>query len=1098
MSSIAAKIPLRSATRIMLFYTVLSVAWFYFSSHRFASVASPDSILPVDAITFWVTLTTFITGLTVSIFFLLVWRQQYLQHQQDMANCVAERDRLLHHFFDLPLLGMAITSNPHGRWLRFNDHLVTLFGISRDELSELSLLALTHPDDRDADIREWARMQSGETQGYRREKRFVRMDGSILYALIDTRCVRRPDGTIDCAINVIEDISARKNSELRLIRQNNLYDMLSQTNQAIVRSQDPLALLQNICRIAVQNGGFVFAWVSLPEYDDGPNVASYGRDNGFLKFVDEYRHQVRINTGCEPRVLIPTDRAIANNTHLILNHFLTDESVRPFHEAARFAGFQSAGYFVIRENNRVIGALNLYADAPDFFSPEVLATLNDMVMDVTYALDMLRQAKERATALAALQNAGEVIDASPTILFRWQPNSSWKMEYVSSNVQRWGYKAEDFISGKLTMSDLLHPEDLQRVWAEVIHHIETRKREYVQECRIRTADGQYLWVENHVTTSFDRKGKPQRFTGVMTDITQQKNDELQLQQAAIVFESTREGIMITDAERKIIKVNSALIDLFGYKEEELIGQLPRIFRSGKHDSGFYQNMMTALEAQGFWRGELWNRKQNGEMLPMMSSINPVCDSNGELLYYISIYTDISQLKDSEARLEHMALHDPLTGLPNRAMLSRKLGSILSNAIQNDTRVALLMLDLDHFKNVNDSFGHHYGDELLHQVAARLRNQLRASDVVCRLGGDEFTVLLQNNPSLDDVSLLAEKIIHALHQPFALSNEREVMIGTSIGISLYPEHGHTAEELMQQADTAMYRAKHDGRDGYRYFSEELYLKAKARLELEQRLHRAIAGQEFKMFYQPQISISTNQIIGAEALLRWDDPELGLIPPSEFISIAEETGLIQNIGEWALFETCRQGREWLDKHLPEINLAVNLSPLQLHHGDVQQLIGSILHNTGFPAQHLELELTESALMEQQEEAVKILQGLRQQGIRIAIDDFGTGYSSLAYLKQFPLDVLKIDKRFVEDIPHERDDMEIAATIVAMGHSLRLTVLAEGVETREQLDFLEQQGCDYYQGYLCCPPLPPDEFAKMLQQQHQPQQICFSKELELSECQ
>ena len=584
----------------------------------------------------------------------------------------------------------------------------------------------------------------------------------------------------------------------------------------------------------------------------------------------------------------------------------------------------------------------------------------------------------------------------------------------------------------------------------------------------------------------------------MTDITQQKNDELQLQQAAIVFESTREGIMITDAERKIIKVNSALIDLFGYKEEELIGQLPRIFRSGKHDSGFYQNMMTALEAQGFWRGELWNRKQNGEMLPMMSSINPVCDSNGELLYYISIYTDISQLKDSEARLEHMALHDPLTGLPNRAMLSRKLGSILSNAIQNNTRVALFMLDLDHFKNVNDSFGHHYGDELLHQVAARLRNQLRASDVVCRLGGDEFTVLLQNNPSLDDVSLLAEKIIHALNQPFALSNEREVMIGTSIGISLYPEHGHTAEELMQQADTAMYRAKHDGRDGYRYFSEELYLKAKARLELEQRLHRAIAGQEFKMFYQPQISISTNQIIGAEALLRWDDPVLGLIPPSEFISVAEETGLIQNIGEWALFETCRQGREWLDKHLPEINLAVNLSPLQLHHGDVQQLIGSILHNTGFPAQHLELELTESALMEQQEEAVKILQGLRQQGIRIAIDDFGTGYSSLAYLKQFPLDVLKIDKRFVEDIPHERDDMEIAATIVAMGHSLRLTVLAEGVETREQLDFLEQQGCDYYQGYLCCPPLPADEFAQMLQQQHQPQQICFSKELELSECQ
>jgi PAS domain S-box/diguanylate cyclase (GGDEF) domain len=1082
MNSAAAKIPLRSATRIMLFYTVLSLAWFYFSSHSFAPTHA-ENASPFSSLTFWVTLTTFITGITVSSFFLLVWRQQYLQHQQDMAQCVAERDKLLHHFFDLPLLGMAITSNAHGCWLRFNDHLLTLFKVSHEELAALNLLALTHPDDRQNDLLEWDRMQRGDSQGYRREKRFVRPDGSILHALIDTRCIRRPDGSIDCVINVIEDISARKNSELRLIRQNNLYDMLSQTNQAIVRSQDRQILLQNICRIAVQHGGFVFAWVSLSEHTPTSNIASYGHDNGFLQFIEQYRQQVIQDTGSAPRLLVPTDRAIVSNTHLILNHFQSDESVRPFHDAAMRAGFQSAGYFVIRENGRVIGALNLYADEPDFFSSEVLATLNDMMMDVTYALDMLQQAKERATALTALQYASEVIDASPTILFRWQPNSSWKLEYVSSNVQRWGYKADDFINGQLTMSDLLHPEDLQRVWAEVIHHIESRHREYILECRVRTADGEYLWVENHVTTAFDRKGKPQRFTGVMTDITQQKTNELQLQQAAIVFESTREGIVITDANRNIIKVNSALIDLFGYKETELLGQRPRIFRSGKHDDIFYHQMRHALDNHGFWRGELWNRKQNGELLPMMTSINPVCDSNGELLYYISIYTDISQLKDSEARLEHMALHDPLTGLPNRAMLGRQLGCALQNAIHTNTRVALLMLDLDHFKNVNDSFGHHYGDELLHQVSARLKNQLRTTDIVCRLGGDEFTILLQNNPSLDDVSHLAEKIIHALHQPFSLSNDRDVVIGTSIGISLYPEHGHSAEDLMQQADTAMYRAKHDGRDGYRYFSEELFLKAKARLELEQRLHRAITSNEFKVFYQPQISIETNQIIGAEALLRWDDPEYGLIKPTEFISVAEETGLIQNIGEWVLYETCRQGRLWLDQNLPAINLAVNLSPLQLHHGDVHQLIGTILQNTCFPAHHLELELTESALMEQQEEAVKILQGLRKQGIRIAIDDFGTGYSSLAYLKQFPLDVLKIDKRFVEDIPLERDDMEIASTIVAMGHSLRLTVLAEGVETEAQLEFLKRQGCDYYQGYLVSPPLPPDEFAQLLKQQNHP---------------
>jgi PAS domain S-box-containing protein len=629
MNSAAAKIPLRSATRIMLFYTVLSLAWFYFSSHGLYSGSS-------DSLTFWVTLTTFITGITVSGFFLLVWRQQYLQHQQDIVRCVAEKDKLLHHFFDLPLQGMAITSGAHGRWLQFNDHLITLFKSSREELAGLNLLALTHPDDRINDLQDWELMLANELQGYRREKRFVRMDGSILHAIIDSRCIRQTDGTIECVVNVIEDITARKHSELHLIRQNNLYDMLSQTNQVIVRSQDKLVLLQNICRIAVQHGGFVFAWISMLEEEKTVNVASYGHDNGFLQFIDDYRQQVRVKTGTEPRFLVPTDRAIANNTHLILNHFMMDESVRPFHDVAAKAGFQSAGYFVIREKGRVIGALNLYANEPDFFSPAVLSTLNDMVMDVTYALDMLQQAKERAIALTALQNAGEVIDASPTILFRWQPTSSWKLEYVSSNVQRWGYKADDFINGNLTMSDLLHPEDLHRVWAEVIRHIESRHREYILECRIRTADGEYLWVENHVTTSFDRKGKPQRFTGVMTDITQQKTNELQLRQAAIVFESTREGIVITDATHNIIKVNSALIDLFGYQEYELLGKRPRILRSGKHDESFYHQMRQALEDHGFWRGELWNRTKDGELVPMMTSINPVCDSNGEILYYVSV------------------------------------------------------------------------------------------------------------------------------------------------------------------------------------------------------------------------------------------------------------------------------------------------------------------------------------------------------------------------------------------------------------------------------------------------------------------------------
>ncbi len=1082
MKSTTARIPLRSATRIMLFYTVLSLIWFFFSNHILPIALTKDESL-LGSLGFWVTLTTFITGMTASSYFLYFCRQKYRQHQQEIKLKVAERDRFLNRFFDLPLLGMAITANKNGDWIRFNDHLCTLFNLTREELYRFNLMALTHPDDRARDDIEWEKMKQGESEGYRREKRFVLRDGSVLYAIVDSRCIRDTHGGLECIINVIEDITARKNSEFYLIRQNNLYNMLSQTNQVIVRCQNKKQLLENICRIAVQHGGFAFAWIRLDPLHQASccyHPIKYGQDAGFLTAIEEYQHQYYKPGLQEPENLLPSDRVMKTGQHLIINDFQEDRTEAPLRISAEASGFRSAGYLVLREQGTIIGTLNLYSDEPGVFTPEVLYTLNDMIMDVTFALDTINQAEERAIALTALQNASEVIDASPTVLFRWQPNSSWKLEYVSSNVQRWGYKANDFISGELTMSDLLHPDDLQRVWAEVIHHIERRHREYSLECRIKTAEGHYLWVENHVTTAFDRRGRPTSLTGVMTDISQQKADEFQLRQAAIVFESTREGIIITDAEHKIIKVNRAFLDLFGYEEQELLHQHRRILNSGKHNDYFLDTVQKSLDTYGLWRGEVWSQRKDHKILPMMTSINPVRDDTGKLLYYISIYTDISQLKDSEARLEHMALHDPLTGLPNRAMLTKQLGLALHEAEQSQRRIALLMLDLDHFKNVNDSFGHHYGDELLHQVSDRLKHQLRSTDIVCRLGGDEFTVLMKNNPNLDDVSILANKIIDTLHQPFTLSNERSVLIGTSIGISLYPEHGQTADVLMQQADTAMYQAKQEGRDDYRYFSEALFQKAKARLELEQRLHRAITGQEFQLFFQPQIELKTNQVIGAEVLLRWNDPEYGVIPPSEFITVAEETGLIQNIGEWVLFEACRQGALWLEAGLPSIHLAVNLSPLQLHHGAVEDMIKLILKNTGFPAANLELELTESALMEQPDEAAHILQGLRQHGIRIAIDDFGTGYSSLAYLKQFPLDVLKIDKRFVDDIPHEQDDMEIAASIVAMGHSLRLTVLAEGVENQEQLDFLKQQGCDYYQGYFGSEPLSATAFEDYLKAQ------------------
>jgi diguanylate cyclase (GGDEF)-like protein len=458
------------------------------------------------------------------------------------------------------------------------------------------------------------------------------------------------------------------------------------------------------------------------------------------------------------------------------------------------------------------------------------------------------------------------------------------------------------------------------------------------------------------------------------------------------------------------------------------------------------------------------------------------NSDGQTIGYIGTLTNITKIKETEACLKYQAHYDPLTRLPNRILLAINLQTAVQVSQQNNNRMALLILDLDRFKDVNDSFGHHMGDVLLQIVTQRLQQHMKMISQISRLGGDEFTILLDNNPTNESINTIAEEIIQLMKKPFRLPNDRDVMLGASIGISVYPDHGTTPEELLQKADAAMYHAKASGRSCFRYFSAELTGLADQRLDMEVRLKRAIEQKELVVFYQPQIDMRTNKVIGAEALVRWQDPEHGLIPPFKFIPLAEETGLIKQIGEWVLQETCRQGKHWLDIGLPPLTLAVNISPIQFHYNDLFRVVTNTLHDTEFPAAYLELELTESALMDREQEAIDILNQLQAEGVRLAIDDFGTGYSSLSYLKRLPLDVLKIDKSFVDDIPNSKDDMEIAATIVGIAHTLRLKVLAEGVETKEQFAFLKEQGCDMYQGYLMSKPIPADQFEQLLRENHQ----------------
>jgi diguanylate cyclase (GGDEF)-like protein/PAS domain S-box-containing protein len=550
-----------------------------------------------------------------------------------------------------------------------------------------------------------------------------------------------------------------------------------------------------------------------------------------------------------------------------------------------------------------------------------------------------------------------------------------------------------------------------------------------------------------------------------------------LRQAAAVFESTRDGVLITDLTPRIVAINRAYADITGYSEAEVLGNNPSMLQSGRQDRAFYQAIWASIKETGHWQGEIWNRRKNGEIYPEWLSISTVRDEWGEPSHYVGVFTDMSQIRQSEERLEHLAHYDPLTDLPNRLLVQSRLQHAIDRAERHQYQIAALYIDLDHFKTVNDSLGHPVGDELLAALARRMSTRLRDEDTLARLGGDEFLLVIENAVQPESAAAVARTLIDLLAQPFMLPSGHEVFIGVSIGISLFPNDARSVTELIQHSDLAMYQAKQQGRNTYRFHTEALTAAASERLALETRLRHALDRNEFVLHYQPLINAKTGQFIGAEALVRWQPPGESLVPPGKFIPIAEETGLIVPLGEWVLRAACLQARAWMDAGLAPLLMAVNLSGRQFQSTDMAELVNTVLKETGLPAHLLELELTESMLMGSAEQSIATLDALKALGVRLAIDDFGTGYSSLAYLKRFPIDKLKIDQSFVRGLADDANDREIAATIIAMARSLRLDVLAEGVETEQQLAFLCQQGCDQYQGYFFSKPVPVDEFQQAL---------------------
>ncbi|MDJ0741477.1 MAG: EAL domain-containing protein [Gammaproteobacteria bacterium] len=555
-----------------------------------------------------------------------------------------------------------------------------------------------------------------------------------------------------------------------------------------------------------------------------------------------------------------------------------------------------------------------------------------------------------------------------------------------------------------------------------------------------------------------------------------RRDTQQLELAASVFESNPQGIMITDTEHRIRKVNPAFTAITGWIEADVVGRRETMLSAGRETLELAEEIDTALQAVGVWVGELWSRRRDGEVYPESRTVVAVRDERRRLKHYISLFSDISGEKFAAERIHRLAHYDATTELPNRVLLQDRLLHAINRAARVGSRLALLFLDLDGFKLINDTHGHAAGDEVLRQVGARLQSRLRKIDVVARIGGDEFAVVLGDVELASDVQAICDQLLNVVTEPYEFNGQQN-RVTTSIGIALYPDDGRDVQSLLKHADTAMYQAKARGKNRYVFYEPEMNRRAQERLQLAHDLRRALQHDELSLCYQPQYDLASGRLVGVEALVRWKDKSGEMVPPTRFIPVAEDTGLILELGAWAMREACMQAHQWCGQGLEFGRLSVNVSGRQFQDESLQATVADALKASGLSAERLELEITESWVMEGPFRAEKQMRALRDMGVSLVVDDFGLANSSMAYLKRFPVHKLKIDSSFIRDIPGDQEDAAIVSAIIAMGHSLDLRVVAEGVETAEQSSYLRATGCDEAQGYLFGRPVPSDELNVLL---------------------
>jgi len=954
-------------------------------------------------------------------------------------------------------------TNRTGRFIDVNDGYCRLVGYQPAEL------LTRHISEMEIDLMPGEaeqRMQRLLSQGHDKfEARHRHKDGHGIDVEISMSCVDAEN-----IIGFVRNIGEKKEKERRTHLLTQIYAALFHTNRALWESTTEDELFDNICRVAVDHGGMALVWIGRldAESDMIKPVASYGEGQGHIEGIALEWQADRPGGG-------PTATAYREGHSIFIQDFCTDPMTAPSHERAKHYGWGASAALCVRRGGKSYAVISYYRYDTHSFTQEIVDLLNEVAKDIGHALDRFDIRKERAQAIRFIEeSAGRYHRIIGTSLDGfWMVDTEGKLLEVNDvYLKRSGYLREELLG--LHIQDLDTTMDNHQV-RELLRQMENTGHA-IYEAKHRAKDGS-MWPVEISAGFIDQEGGG-RFFGFIRDISERRKAEEEMLIAATVFES-HEAMFVTDAERNIVRANNAFSTATGYGLDEVVGKNPRILQSGLHNDEFYREMWAKIHRDGSWRGEIVDRRKDGETYPTWMTISCVKNSLAAVTHYVASFTDISDYKSAQEKIQALAFYDQLTGLPNRLMLLERLERALAASARHSHFGAVLYLDLDDFKTINDTVGHDCGDEVLRETAKRLRATVRQEDTTARLGGDEFVVLLEDiSPDKEHAAthakVVGDKLLDTLARTYRIRGN-EYLGSVSIGATLFCGQHEGVHELLKRADLAMYEAKKMGRNTLRFFDPVMQEALERRMRLEFDLRRALEADELRLYYQKMVE-SNGRTVGAEVLLRWDHPKRGIVPPLDFIPLAEDTGLVIPIGRWVFEQSCRTLRSWQDKEGYEhLMLSVNISAREFARDDFVDQVSETLRRIGVDPSLLSLEITESLLMENINEFIDKMQQLQDLGLSFSLDDFGTGYSSLSYLKRLPIKRLKIDKSFVNDLGQDKNDEAIAQTIIQMSKTLGMDVVAEGVETRMQSEMLKRFGCHIYQGYLYGKPVELEQFER-----------------------